>query len=172
LANNVTLRRDQYICHRCDNPRCVRLDHLFSGTASDNMQDANSKGRLRLGGQPRINAEKTECIRGHALSGTNLFITLEGNRQCRECRRMRNRRGAARHYEQQKARRRLRSENAIRKVRSYYPPKTHCKRGHPFTDANTYLAPDRVRHCRACLSIRQRLYYQRKKAAREMQTAA
>lgn len=38
-----------YICHHCDNRRCVRPDHLFLGTNSDNQLDAKRKGRLPLG---------------------------------------------------------------------------------------------------------------------------
>lgn len=33
------------VCHRCDNPICVRLDHLFAGTHQDNMDDRNAKKR-------------------------------------------------------------------------------------------------------------------------------
>lgn len=34
------------LCHTCDTPRCVRVDHLFVGTQADNLDDARAKGRL------------------------------------------------------------------------------------------------------------------------------
>jgi hypothetical protein len=33
------------ICHHCDNPPCVRVGHLFSGTNQDNIDDMMQKGR-------------------------------------------------------------------------------------------------------------------------------
>lgn len=58
-----------YVCHTCDNPSCVNPEHLFLGTAKENMQDCKSKGRLmspariaaQTRGEERYNAKLTEA---------------------------------------------------------------------------------------------------------------
>lgn len=34
-----------YIRHKCDNPRCVNIEHLEAGTPKDNTRDAIERGR-------------------------------------------------------------------------------------------------------------------------------
>lgn len=41
-----SLPKHLVVCHTCDNPPCVRPDHLFLGTMQDNVNDARSKGRM------------------------------------------------------------------------------------------------------------------------------
>lgn len=51
-------------CHTCDNPPCFNPDHLFSGTRSENMKDAWSKGRMKTEtkGEKNGNAKITEQV--------------------------------------------------------------------------------------------------------------
>jgi hypothetical protein len=47
LLANGHLPADLMICHHCDNPKCVRPDHLFAGTCADNLRDMREKGRWK-----------------------------------------------------------------------------------------------------------------------------
>lgn len=49
------------IRHRCDNPRCCRLEHLEIGTALDNARDAVERGRHARGTRKR-NAKLNDAL--------------------------------------------------------------------------------------------------------------
>lgn len=68
------------ICHRCDNPPCVRPDHLFAGTQKDNIHDMDAKGR---GKRP---PKRSRCPKGHPYDGGNTAIRRDGAQACRVCR--------------------------------------------------------------------------------------
>lgn len=73
-----------YLCHHCDNPKCVRPDHIFVGTDADNKADMYAKGRQAKGDRlPQ--ARRTHCPQGHPYSGDNLYIRNCGRRMCRAC---------------------------------------------------------------------------------------
>lgn len=72
-----------HVLHRCDNPACIRPEHLFLGTAKENQQDCVAKGRkphgdthyqrmrpetVRRGDDARnvkLTSEQVEWIRKH-----------------------------------------------------------------------------------------------------------
>ena len=45
IANGRPVPFGLYLCHHCDNPACVNVDHLFLGTLADNNRDRTLKGR-------------------------------------------------------------------------------------------------------------------------------
>lgn len=66
LANAAPIPAGMQVCHRCDNPRCVRPDHLFLGTGSANALDKIEKGRhitpCGSCGRRAINGHCRSCV--------------------------------------------------------------------------------------------------------------
>lgn len=84
-----------HVLHKCDNPKCVRPDHLFLGTHVDNMKDRDQKGRTPLKkGTANLMAKYTDeqiaavrsdtgsyasIARRHGMSPSHVRETILGN---------------------------------------------------------------------------------------------
>ncbi len=139
LANNRQIKRGIFICHNCDNPRCVNPEHLFEGTHTANMTDASTKGRLK---GRNLNSKKTHCPKGHPYTGENILWTNKKShtllRRCRACLKLRDRRKDPKDFKGNAA-------------------KTQCPKGHPYSAANTkWVANNTARMCRECKRARKR----------------
>lgn len=48
-----------FVCHTCDNPKCILDAHHFPGTHLDNMKDAQRKGHLKRSPEVKAQIAKT-----------------------------------------------------------------------------------------------------------------
>lgn len=73
-------REDLCVLHKCDNPACIRLSHLYQGTHKDNARDRQIRGRNRGALQPgalnrnaRFTQKKVDEIREMLKNGMTAY---------------------------------------------------------------------------------------------------
>lgn len=74
------------VLHKCDNPPCVALTHLYLGSYKDNTRDVWVRGRNKKS-HLYSQKNKTVCSRGHKLLGDNLYV-WKTHRRCKTCHRI------------------------------------------------------------------------------------
>lgn len=75
---------DQFVCHACDNPKCVNPLHLWLGDAAQNAKDRDRKGRQAdfSGDSHYSRRDPSRIRRGEAVPGVKLTeaVVLEVRR--------------------------------------------------------------------------------------------
>lgn len=149
LVYQVTVeptQADRVLDHLCQNPRCCETTHLDLTTQQQNL----TRGIGFAGEQSRA----THCPAGHPYNEENTYVIKlkKGafGRRCRECNRLK---------QLECAKRRL-SGTLIHD----YAKKTHCDKGHPFDEENTYVSKTTgQRYCKACRSLYAKAWHEKRR---------
>ena len=88
MAYNGPIPEGKQVNHHCDVRLCINPEHLYLGTAQDNMDDMSRRGRAR-----NAFTDATHCVNGHPFDEENTYVPPGTSyRQCRACKADRARR--------------------------------------------------------------------------------
>lgn len=72
LQNEQAFPAGKIACHTCNNPSCVRPDHIYLGNQKTNMQDAVRAGHLNhegeLNSRAKLTREQAQFVRTSELT--------------------------------------------------------------------------------------------------------
>lgn len=83
------------VCHKCDTPACVNVDHLFLASQHQNIRDMDRKGRRgtpKTKGHPRLTKTQVLEIRQRLAAGESIIgVARAFGYQRQQIRRIRDR---------------------------------------------------------------------------------
>jgi hypothetical protein len=68
IIHKGEIATNMFVCHSCDNMKCINPEHLFLGTSRDNIDDMLNKKRQAKGsnnGNAKLTEEKVKEIKIH-----------------------------------------------------------------------------------------------------------
>ena len=71
---NGKIKAGNFICHKCDNRKCVNPKHLFQGTQRDNIQDAVKKKRIAVGSKLSKKLNEKDVIEIRSSGESNEYL--------------------------------------------------------------------------------------------------